>query len=100
MTEMKTKETDVREVILTVISNRPGIKNVDLVLNCMNLLNPLKFEATDYNFELNKLISEHEIVELEYILPHMDYRVKSIYFPKGTVVSMIKIKNRMGKIND
>ena len=52
----------------------------------MGEINPTKWDSAQYNEALEKLIEEGEIVEICYILPHMDYRLKSIYFPKGTKV--------------
>ena len=73
----------LREAILTTVNTRNGVNGVDLVLNCMGLVSPW-FEDKDYMFQLAELVSSGEIVELEFILPSMDYRMKSIYFPKGT----------------
>lgn len=33
---------------------------------------------------LENMVKEGSIIELEYILPSISYRVKSLYFPKGT----------------
>ncbi len=79
---MTTKFT-LREAILTTVNTRNGVNGVDLVLNCMGLVSPW-FDDKDYMFHLAELVSSGEIVELEFILPTMDYRLKSIYFPKGT----------------
>ena len=73
----------LREAILTTVNTRNGVNNVDLILNCMELFSPW-FDDMDYVFQLAELVSSREIVELEFILFHMDYRIKSIYFPKGT----------------
>jgi hypothetical protein len=73
-----------REAILTTINTRNGVNGVDLVLKCMGIINPLTFSNKDYIFILAELVASGEIVELEFILPSMDYRMKSIYFPKGT----------------
>ena len=79
---MTTKLT-IKEAILTSINTRNGINGVDLALNIMRLISPW-FNDKDYIFILAELVSSGEIVELEFILPSMDYRIKSIYFPKGT----------------
>jgi hypothetical protein len=73
-----------REAILTTVNTRNGVNGVDLVLKCMGIINPLTFSNKDYIFILAELVSSGEIVELEFILPQMEYRLKSIYFPKGT----------------
>lgn len=76
----------VREAILTTVNIRQGINGVDLVLTVMGIVGPLKLDNEEYNKELEALVKAAEIVELEYILPQMNYRIKSIYFPKGTVI--------------
>ena len=75
-----------KEAILTSVNTRQGITAVELVLNCMSFIGPSQFEEVEYTFQLAELVSNKEIVELEYILPQMDYRIKSIYFPKGTKI--------------
>lgn len=73
-----------KEAILNIINTRQGVKSVNLALDVMSLTNPISFDDIPYQKELAELVKSGEIIELEYILPDMDYRVKSIYFPKGT----------------
>jgi len=73
-----------KEAILTSINTRQGINGVDLILNCMGMLGPFKLNHNEYYAILANLVAEGEVVELEYTLPNMTYRLKSIYFPKGT----------------
>lgn len=40
---------------------------------------------------INEMVSDKEIVELEVILPSCSYRVKSMYFPAGTGISVVGI---------
>ena len=35
---------------------------------------------------LNNMVNDGDLVEVNYILPTMDYREKTLYFPKGTKV--------------
>jgi hypothetical protein len=35
---------------------------------------------------LDELIKNGDIIEVCYTLPQMDYRIKSLYFPKGTII--------------
>lgn len=81
---------DLKEAILSTIKSIPGIKGVDLVLNVMGQINPTRFNDQEYFMALDELLKREEIVEVEYMLPDMEYRIKSIYFPKGTrVVSRV-----------
>jgi len=73
----------IKDKAIELVNEKPGIKMVKLVL-----------ELTEYNFKnkldadvlstIEKLIEDGEIVELEYILLSMEYRCKSLLFPKGT----------------
>lgn len=73
----------IREAILTTVNTRNGVNGVDLVLNCMGLVNPW-FDDKDYVFELAEMVSSGEIVELEFHNPRSNRKLISIYFPKGT----------------
>lgn len=89
-----------REAILITVNTRQGINGVDLVLNCMGILGPFKLSHSLFTLELAKLVEEGEIVELEYTLPHMTYRLKSIYFPKGTTLHVREQEVKKAEPND
>lgn len=76
--------TKLKEAILRIVESHPGINSVKLVTDVAGIINPAEVDAEIYNAILNKLIKDKDILELEYILPDMSYRLKSIYFPKGT----------------
>lgn len=76
----------MKEIITNIVNSSQGIKAVELVLKVMEEINPVKFDEKEYNKCLTELINNKEIVEIEYILHQMDYRIKSIYFPKGTII--------------
>jgi hypothetical protein len=77
--------TDYREIIIKVVNENNGIKGVDLSLRVMALINPVKFDKDEYFQSLSKAIEDGEILELEFTVPKVDYKVKSIFFPKGTI---------------
>jgi hypothetical protein len=85
----------VRQLILTTVTNKPGIKATELVVEVMMLLSesgstlPERGSGEGIVNTLNDLVSEQEVVEVEYVLPTMTYRVKSLYFPKGTKVKLV-----------
>lgn len=76
----------LRDAILRNIEAHQGLKGVELALKVMAMMGPGSFEHTDYNMEVMKLVNERQIIEVTYELPHMDYRTKSFYFPKGTKI--------------
>lgn len=75
----------MKELILKYIEANAGIKSVDLVIKIMENINPSEFLYTEYTNAVMQLLLSGEITELEYTLPHMEWRIKSMYFPKGTV---------------
>lgn len=76
----------LRDAILNTVNSHQGIKGVELVLNVMGSVGPVMFDDREYMLELSRLLDSGQIVEVEYTLPTMDYRIKSLYFPKGTKV--------------
>lgn len=39
---------------------------------------------------MDELVKEERITEVEYVLPMMPNRIKSIYFPLGTEITIVK----------
>jgi len=83
--QQDTSKVFIKDTILQIVNEKQGIKAVELVLKVMDIVNPARFNLEEYNEGLTQLIHNREIIELEYILPNMENRVKSIYFPKGTI---------------
>jgi hypothetical protein len=81
----------MRDVIRKIVNENSGIKNVELVIKVAQSLieEDIEFEPRDLIIQIESLVKEGEIVELEFILPDMGYRVKSMYFPKGTKLTPI-----------
>ena len=74
--------TPLQEFIIRMVEDKGPIKGVDLALEVakhQHGVNP-----DDITGALSDLVECGEIVEVEYILERMNYRVKSIYFPSGT----------------
>ena len=80
----KQKKKNMKEIILDILRLQNGIKAVDLALDTMSRVNPVRFCTEEYHKTIDELVSSGEIIEIEYINPEMPYRVKSIYFSKGT----------------
>jgi ribosome biogenesis SPOUT family RNA methylase Rps3 len=76
----------MKEKILKLISENPGIKGVELAIKTITSIaeKGLPINNLDFVNELEKLVHAGDIIELEYILPQMDYKIKSMFFPKGT----------------
>lgn len=80
-----TKEK-LKGIILESIQNSTGMRGVELALTVLNKTMPLYFETELYQECLGELVAEGEVIELEYVLPEMEYRTKSMFFPKGTQI--------------
>lgn len=78
----------MKKTILKVVNNSQGVNNVDLALKVMAILNPQKFDIDEFSRVLTDLVISGEVLEIEYNLPTMDYRIKSFYLPKGTKIYM------------
>lgn len=83
----------MQEIIINLINENPGINNCKLVMKTMEIvyrMNNYKVTETPKDFlkNLEELVNSKELVEVEYILPTMDYRIKSLFFPKGTKINL------------
>lgn len=46
----------------------------------------INFRHNDIVETINQMITNGDIVEVEYVLPHLNYRIKSFLLPKGTEI--------------
>ena len=75
---------NLKKIILDIVNNSSGIKNVELALKVLHDTLPVQYDALEFMTILDGLVALGEIVEIEYTLPGYSNRIKSIYFPKGT----------------
>lgn len=78
----------LKETIVKVIAEKGPLKATELPVQ-MEIRLLLRGEeccSTDLLEALEELVVAGEIIEVEYALPHMDYRIKSLYFPKGSQI--------------
>lgn len=84
----------LKEAIIEAVTRMQGCKTMDLFgdEDVLGLL------STEIEMSLSEvvqiLVNEGELVEVEYILPARDYRIKSFLLPKGTKVVMFKSQER------
>lgn len=68
-----------------------GIKNTDIVLElslyCAAFPELSKMDIPEL---LEELVQENRLVEIEYVLPSMEYRIKSFYLPAGTEITNVR----------
>ena len=85
---------EYKKIITDLVESNPGIKGPDLIVQCITKMheqgNLESHGDVDIINVINDLVKEGEVVEVEYVLPSMAYRVKSLYFPKGTEVTLVR----------
>lgn len=84
---MTEERESLRDKILQIVNSNGPIKNVDLALEVTKIFH--KEELSGIFHVLEELVESGEIEEIEYTLASMPYRVKSIYFPKGTTIKIV-----------
>ena len=48
--------------------------------------------------EIQSLVEKGELIEIEYVVPRMNYRIKSLLFPKGTEIEIVIGKARLSSL--
>ena len=95
------KEQKIREQIIKVVNEAQGIKGVDLSCRLTEYMNyefnmsgeiPITTYSNLFQGIMEELVAAGEIIEVEYVLPSMDYRTKSMFFPKKTEIKIRKNK--------
>lgn len=81
---MFSTKIDYRQVILDVVKNKNCVKHVDLALDVMSRIGPGIFKPHEYETVIEKLIDEGELKKIEFATERMNYRIKTLYFPKTT----------------
>jgi len=83
----------MKEKIIELIHSYGPIKPTELIVKISNWKdeNPDK-HSDEWKFHdvIQELIKNGDIIEVCYTLPYMDYREKSLYFPKGTEIQITK----------
>lgn len=79
----------LRDSIRISVVSHPGIKGVELALQVMGHMDG-HFDSSDYFREIESMIQFGEIMEVEYTLPTVPNKIKSSYYPAGTILNVKK----------
>lgn len=60
------------------------------IFHCTELVFECLVLTRDLPAILEEMVSEGKLVEVEYLLPNMNYRIKSFLLPAGTVLNNVK----------
>lgn len=79
--------TDLDNYILIVVEDKAPIKNVDLAVEIAKHQHGVT--ESDIAESLKRLASAGKIMEIQYILPNVATRTKSIFFPGKTNLKVL-----------
>jgi predicted component of type VI protein secretion system len=81
-----------KKIIVKLVEEKNGIKSVDLSMDLLDADKSLFLEVnSQISNIIDDLVQEGKITALNYTVPTMDYRLKTILFPKGTKVEFVCI---------
>lgn len=72
-----------REMIQQFVLNQQGCK-ATVIASQIHLIQAAKAEDTDLVTLIFDMVKSGDLVGIEYALPNMQYRIKTMLFPKGT----------------
>jgi len=80
---------NLKDEIVRIVTEYQGMKATELVTYIpltIHTKKDLLWVTTTENIiaAINELVKERRLVEVEYVLPNMSYRVKSFLLPAGT----------------
>ncbi len=89
---MRTDEEKIRQEITKLVTERQGCKATELAVAAVRtLINRVDARELDKIPDIiDQMIREKELLEVEFVLPMMDWRCKSFLLPKGTEVKLSK----------
>lgn len=76
---------DAKNILVGKITSLQGIKATQLAVEEEITLGLSEFNVPAL---LEELVAEKRLIEIEYTLPDMDWRLKSFYLPVGSKVSV------------
>ncbi|MCH8860496.1 MAG: hypothetical protein IH843_05095 [Thaumarchaeota archaeon] len=77
----------LRKKISQRVADKQGCKMTELAAE-IDLIEEAHNKNVNFVDEIYGMIRDGELVEVEYILPNIDYRIKSYLFPDGTDVKI------------
>lgn len=76
----------LRKEIIKIVESRQGIKAVSLAMddNILKILRKKNLDGSIITEAVQDLVNHHKIGEIEYVLPALDWKIKSFLVPAGT----------------
>lgn len=82
----------VKKIVVEKITELQGVKATTLVTELPNeVIEWGSVRKNDILQVFEELVKDGEILEIEYVLPSINYRTKSFYVPKDTKITIIDV---------
>lgn len=82
------RDENLEKLLVELITGFQGCKATELIVRVVS--KDHKIPGEKILSTLERLVKDQKIIEVEYVLPDMDYRCKSLYFPLGTTFTIRK----------
>lgn len=79
-------------ILLSLVNENPGINSTDLIVQTVKEAYKNGVDPEPLVKDLNWLVKDGKIAEVEYVLKNSSYRLRSLYFPVGTVGRLINFQ--------
>ena len=80
--------TETAQNILQIINNHGPVKSTDISWLYVKEFG-IALEVKDIAI-LTELVQDKLVIEIEYVLPQLPFRTKSMFFPLKTIINVIK----------
>ena len=83
--------SQLESIIMTIVSDRQGCKISELVVEVVTKHYELYGSTPEVDLPglIERMVRDHQLVECEYNLPNMGYRLKSFLMPAGTKANIL-----------
>ena len=91
----KVNDRAIKDVLVRTVVEAQGLKATELANLFLDDLSPEEARAVRHREDLDlprlmrELVEDGELVEVEYVLPTMNYRAKSFFLPRNSEVVVI-----------
>ena len=79
-------DNPLRQAIVEIVETKQGCKATELVDFIAGTHPELLVVLDDLTDTIEEMVHEGELVEVEYVLPQIEYRAKSYLLPRGTQI--------------
>lgn len=82
---MAISKDELKKIIIDIVNDNNGLKSMELIPKLPESVF-IYLKSEDICETLDELVSNGDILEIEYSVPNYSYKIKSFYLPKGTEI--------------